>query len=109
MEMLDEVKTTVIGKRFISDEETIREMDFADACTAFVKAERKFRNLAEHPDVVTDPKLNVCWWNALEQLYVCDKALWEMFTGQDRSRRSNIMFNDFRSKLIAGKSLKAQA
>jgi hypothetical protein len=32
-----------------------------------------------------------------------------MFTGQDRSRRSNIMFNDFKSKLIAGKSLKAQA
>jgi hypothetical protein len=109
MEMFDEVKTTVVGKRFISDAETIAEMDFAEACTAFVKAERRFRNLDEHPDVVTDAKLNVCWWNAMERLYQCDKALREMFTGKDRSVKSNRMYNEFRSRLIAGKSLRADA
>ncbi|MFY9529185.1 MAG: hypothetical protein WAR24_09755 [Candidatus Acidiferrales bacterium] len=100
---------SIIGTRFISDAETIAEMDFSDLCTAFVKAERRFRNLDEHPDVVTDPKLNVCWWNAMEAPYVCDKALWEMFIGKDRSVKSNRMYNEFRAKLIAGKSLRADA
>lgn len=103
------VSMSIIGKRFISDAETIAEMDFSDACTAFVKAERRFRNLDENPDCVTDSNLNTCWWNAMERLYQCDKGLWEMFTGKDRSVKSNRMYNEFRSRLIAGKCLRADA
>jgi hypothetical protein len=43
--MFDEVKTvsepTVNGKRLVADEQTIREMEFAEACEVFVAAERK--------------------------------------------------------------------
>jgi hypothetical protein len=100
---------TVNGKRFISDEATIAEMDFAEACADFVKAERRFRQLDENPDCVTDMNLNVCWWNAMERLCQCDKALWEMFPAKDRSVKSNRVYNEFRSKLIAGKCLRADA
>ena len=44
--MFDEIKTvsvrTVNGKRFVADEETIREMEFAEACDALVVAETRF-------------------------------------------------------------------
>jgi hypothetical protein len=47
------------------------------AVRAFVTAERKFRKLDEHPWKVSDPKINLAWWNCLEDMYVCDKALWD--------------------------------
>ena len=44
--MFDEVKATTVkmvnGKRYISDEETLREMEFAEACEELVAAEREF-------------------------------------------------------------------
>jgi hypothetical protein len=75
---------TVEQKRYITDEETIAEMDFEEAQAAFLVAEKKFRHLSEHPHVVTDPKINYRWWCALEELYQCDKKLWLLFVGQDR-------------------------
>jgi hypothetical protein len=47
--MFDEVKTvsvrTVNGKRSVGGEETIREMEFAEVCNAFVAAERKLEKI----------------------------------------------------------------
>lgn len=99
---------TVNGKR-ISDEETIAEMDFEEAQAAFLTAEKNFRHLSEHPNVVSDPKTNYRWWCALEELYECDKKLWLLFVGQDRSVRSNVMYNDYKNRLVKGWYTKVNA
>lgn len=100
---------TVEQKRHITDEETIAEMDFEEAQAAFLVAEKKFRHLSEHPNVVTDPKINCRWWCALEELYQRDKKLWLLFVGQDRSVRSNMMYNDYKERLVKGRYTKANA
>lgn len=91
---------TVEPKRHIKDEETIAAMDFEEAQAAFLVAEKKFRHLSEHPNVVSNPKINCRWWCALEELYQCDKKLWLLFVGQDRSVRSNVMYNDYKNRLV---------
>lgn len=75
-----EVKT-VNGK--ISDQATIEQMEreeaarrMEEACGMFLTAERRFQKLCEHPDKVTDPKVNVAWWESLEQVYEHEKAVW---------------------------------
>ena len=45
----------------------------------------------------------------MEALYQCDSALWKLFVGPDRSVRSTKQYNEFRSRLIAGKCLRADA
>ena len=60
--LFDEVTENAPGgtvkKRLISDEETIAEMDFKETQAAFLVAEKKFRHLSKHPNVVTYPKIN---------------------------------------------------
>ena len=96
-------------KRHITDEETIAAMDFEEAQAAFLVAEKKFRHLSELPNLVSDPKINCRWWCALEELYQCDKKLWLLFVGQDRSVRSNVMYNDYRDRLVKCRHTKANA
>src|SRR5271165_746680 len=103
--IFDDVTTTKVemvnGKPRISDEETLREMQFAEACEELVAAEREFAEWDAkttkkwaHPDA--DPA-NLCqWFDALERRYRADKRLWELFTGGDRSVRSNCLYNSFR-------------
>jgi hypothetical protein len=83
-------------------------MDFEEAQAAFLVAEKKFRHLSEHPNVVSDPKTNYRWWCALEELYECDKKLWLLFVGQDRSVRSNVMYNDYK-RLVMCRHTKVNA
>jgi hypothetical protein len=45
----------------------------------------------------------------LEELYQCDKKLWLLFVGQHRSVRSNMMYNDYRERLVKGRYTKANA
>ncbi|MGB2635474.1 MAG: hypothetical protein WAM58_16205 [Candidatus Acidiferrum sp.] len=119
--MFDEVKATTVkmvnGKRYISDEETLREMEFAEACEELVAAEREFaewdakpgKQRWAHPDA--DPA-NLCqWFDALERRYQADKKLWLMFVGADRSVRSNCLYNSFRRHLLRcdGTKLRANA
>jgi hypothetical protein len=119
--IFDEATTNKIemvnGKRYISDEETLREMQFAEACEELVAAEREFaewdakpgKQRWAHPDA--DPA-NLCqWFDALERRYQADKKLWLMFVGADRSVRSNCLYNSFRRHLLRrdGTKLRADA
>jgi hypothetical protein len=51
----------------------------------------------------------VRWWDSLEALYLADKAQWKLFAAPDRSVCSNKQYNEFRSRLIAVKRLRADA
>lgn len=112
MEMFDElVETKISGdgkvtvKRDVTDEETLREMQFAEACEELVAAEREFTEWDAkatkkwaHPDA--DPAHLCQWFDSLERRYKADRALWLLFTGGDRSMRSNCLYNSFRRHLL---------
>jgi len=60
--------------------------------------------------VVSDPKVNVAWWEALEQVYEREKVVWRLFVGSQPSPEQNKLFVQFRAMLIkGGGSLKANA
>ena len=107
--MFDEITETKIApdgtaKRYVTDDETIREMDFSEACSEMIRSEKLWRKLE------SDPKRDVCrWFDALESRYQADKKLWELFTGGDRSIRSNMMYNEYRLILLRGGSTRADA
>ena len=108
MGMFDELvqwKAAPKPEKHLTEEEEKMEV----AVRAFVIAERKFKKLDEHPRKVSDPKINLAWWNCLEDMYVCDKALWDMFTGPDKSMQSNKQYAQFRSRLLTGVPVRADA
>jgi len=108
MEMFDELvqyKAAPKAEKRLTEEEEKMEV----AVRAFVIAERRFKKLDEHPRKVSDSKINLAWWNALEDMYCCDKALWELFVGPDRSMRSNMQYAQFRSRLLTGVPVRADA
>jgi hypothetical protein len=113
MEMFDELISTTIKPEGTVEERRVTEdalqseaMD--DACRAFVAAERRFRKINAHPDVVTDPRLNVEWWDLLELVYRSEKTVWRLFVGPQPDMRSNKLYARFRDEfLLKGKSLKA--
>ncbi len=79
------------------------EMEEAQA--DFLQAEKRFNEINSNPEAVTDMGLNLRWWNAMERLYVCEKRLWELFCGDDRSARSTALYNQYRERLIRRKRL----
>ncbi|HXY52192.1 MAG TPA: hypothetical protein VEI01_22280 [Terriglobales bacterium] len=110
----DEVKTTTVkivnGKPYVSDEETIREMEFAEACDEYVRAARKFEKLDRIAKAQKGVPDNLCaWFDALEEQYQADKKLWLLFVGADRSQRSNLMYCEYRKMLLSGGKLRADA
>ena len=121
MEMFDELAETkisgdgkVTAKRYVTDEETIREMEFQEACEELVEAEREFAEWDAkagkrwaHPD--SDPASLCQWFDSLERRYRADKRLWELFVGADRSVRSNSLYNSLRRLLLRGGKLRANA
>lgn len=110
--MFDEVIEVkmVNGKPYISDEQTIAEMEFQSACNAMVEAEKEFQRVAEKARKQKGvPDNMVEWFDALESRYLTDKRLWELFTGSDRSVRSNKMYNEYRLTLLTGKRTRAGA
>ena len=112
--MFDEIKAvsvkSVNGKRYISDEETLREMEFAAACEAMVEAEKRFQLLNRRAHAQKGvPEDMLDWFDALESRYLTDKKLWELFTAGDRSVRSNSLYNEFRLTLLRGETTKSEA
>lgn len=112
--MFDEVKATTVkmvnGKPYVSDEQTLAEMDFAAACEAMVEAEKRFQRLNRQAHSQKGvPEDMIEWFDALESRYLTDKKLWELFTGSDRSVRSNKMYNEFRLTLLCGETTKPDA
>jgi hypothetical protein len=97
-------------KRLVSDEETIRQMDFDDACEAFVCAEREWEKqdaIAKRPGA---RPTDVCkWFDAVEVRYRAEKRVWLLFTAGDRSLRSGMIYLQFREALLSNKMLRADA
>jgi hypothetical protein len=115
--MFDElVETTVkpdgtaTSKRHISDEQTLREMEFAQACKEFVIAEKRWEKIdwrAKAQEGIPD---NLCeWFDALEERYKSEKRLWELFRAGDRSPRSGRMYLDLRKALLSEGRTRADA
>ena len=94
-----------IAEKCLTEEEGKMQIAIRD----FVIAERRFKKVDADPRKVSDRDTNVRWWDALEDLYVCDKALWELFVGPDRSPRSNMQYAQFRSRLLTGVPVRADA
>jgi hypothetical protein len=106
----------VNGKPRISDQATLDQMEREDAarcmeeaCGMFLTAERRFQKLCAHPDKVTDPKLNVAWWESLEQVYEREKVVWRLFVGPQPTMADNKLYAKFRKLLLEGSKLKADA
>lgn len=118
--IFDEVTTTnvemVNGKPRISDEATIAQMEreeqarrLEEACGMFLSAERRFQKLSAHPDKVTDPKVNLAWWEALESVYEREKVVQRLFVGSQPTLEQNKLYAKFREMLVQGSSIKANA
>ena len=96
----------------ISDEQTLAEMDarnMEEACRLFLRAEQRFQKLCDHPDKVTDPKVNVAWWEALEKVYELEKIVWRLFVGEQPTMADNKLYAKFRDLLLKGSNLKANS
>jgi hypothetical protein len=106
----------VNGKPRISDEATIAQMEreeqarrLEEACGMFLSAERRFQKLSAHPDKVTDPKVNLAWWEALESVYEREKVVQRLFVGSQPTLEQNNLYAKFREMLVQGSSLQAIA
>jgi hypothetical protein len=116
MEIFDELVETkisgdgkVTAKRYITDEETLAEMEMQEASDAFVAAERKFENIDRRAKAQVGIPDNLCeWFDVLEERYQAEKRLWGLFTAGDRSPCTGRMFLQFR-EMLAGKSTRADA
>src|ERR1019366_2538582 len=112
MEMFDELISTTIKPDGTVEERSVTENALKaeamqEACGMFLTAERKFRKLNANPDCVTDPRLNVEWWDALDLVYRAEKTVWRMFVGSKPDLRSNRLYAKFRKLLLKGSSLTA--
>jgi hypothetical protein len=118
--LFDEVTTTKVervnGKPSISDQATIAQMEreeearrMEEACGMFLTAERRFQKLCDHPDKVTDPKVNLAWWEALESVYEREKVVWRLFVGAQPTMADNKLYARFRELLLKGSKLSANA
>ena len=110
--MLDEVSTTIYPDGRVE----VQHMDNAvqaeamgEACGLFLTAERRFRKLNDNPRCVTDPDLNVRWWEALDLVYRAERNVWRLFVGAHANPRSNMLYGKFREMLLKGSKLKADA
>ena len=116
----DEVTTTRVemtnGKPYISDQAKLDQMEreeaarrMEEACGLFLTREREFQRVAQHPRVVTDPQMNVLWWDRLEAVYVAEKAVQRLFVGPQPTLEQNKLYARFRKLLLEGSKLKADA
>jgi hypothetical protein len=82
--------------------------EFSEACDALIVAERKFDRL--DATVRTDSSSDVCkWFDALEERYLAEKRVWELFTAGERSRRMGTLYLRFRESLFTGLPILADA
>lgn len=112
--MFDEIASAKIenGKVTVEREpakDTLQAEAMREACGMFLTAERKFRKLNANPDCVTDPRLNVEWWDALDLVYRAERTVRRLFVGPQPDMRSNRLYARFRELLLKDGSLKADA
>ncbi|MGB7433938.1 MAG: hypothetical protein WBR26_07770 [Candidatus Acidiferrum sp.] len=58
---------------------------------------------------MSDPQVNLAWWEALEHVYEREKVVWRLFVGSLPSPEQNKLYAQFRAMLLKGSSLKASA
>jgi hypothetical protein len=117
MEMFDTILQTTIkadGKaqvKTLFDESDLPAMEFAKACEEeYVRAAKRFEKIDRIAKAQQGIPDNLCeWFDSMEAQYVADKRLWLMFVGADRSRRSNLLYCEYRRMLLSGKKLRADA
>lgn len=115
MEMFDEIVRTKVedGKVTVEERErfkdTLQAEAMQEACGMFVTAERKFQKLNRNPDCVTDPRLNLEWWDALELVYRAERTVWRLFVGSQPTMADNKLYAKFRELLLKGSNLRANA
>lgn len=81
----------------------------AEAAGRLLTAEQRLQKLRDHPLVLSDPKVNVTWWDCLEEVYICDTNLHRLFVGGKPSPEQNRLYNEFRLMVLQGSKLKANA
>jgi hypothetical protein len=95
--MFDEIKAvsvqTVNGKRMVTDEQTVKEMELVDAAMAYAQAEKLRARLSKL-------KASVAEWNAIDGVHRAEKKLYALFTEGDRSMRMNGMYNQYVKMLV---------
>ena len=106
----------VNGKPRISDEATLAQMEREEAarrmekaCAMFLTAERRFQKLNSHPDKVTDPEVNLAWWEPLEVVWQREQVVWRLFVGSQPSPEQNKLYCQFRAMLVQNSRLKVNA
>jgi hypothetical protein len=116
MEMFDEVIETTIKPDGTAEvkppatKETLAKAEFAEACDEYVRAAKRFEKIDRIAKAHQGIPDNLCaWFDALEQQYQADKRLWLLFVGADRSRRSNLMYCEYRKMLLSGEKSRADA
>jgi hypothetical protein len=88
----------------------LAEREFAEACDEYVRAARKFEKLDRIAKAQKGFPINLCaWFDALEEQYQADKRLWLLLVGAERSRRSNLMYCEYRTMLLSEGKLRADA
>ena len=118
--LFDEGTTTKVemvnGKPRISDQATLDQIEreetalcMEEACGMFLTAERRFQKLSDHPDKVTDPKVNLAWWESLQTVYERERVVWRLFVGAQPTIEDNKLYARFRELLLKGSKLKAKA
>lgn len=93
----------------ITDEQTIREMDFQEACDVFLAAEHWFQRINAHPGKVSDPHVNLRWWVALEEVFEKEKVVQRLFVGPHPTLEQNKLYAKFREVLVQGNKSKMKA
>jgi len=88
---------------------TVEEETMELAVREFVRAERKFKKLNDHPMNASNKEINLRWWDSMEAMYVADRALWELFCGPDKSLQSNMEYAKFRSRLLTAVPVQVDA
>ncbi len=116
MEMFDDVIETTIKPdgtaevKPLATGETLAKAEFAEACDEYVQAAKRFEKIDRIAKAQQGIPDNLCeWFDSMEAQYVADKRLWLLFVGADRSRRSNLMYCEYRKMLLSGGKLRADA
>lgn len=115
MEMLDEIREgrMVYGKPYVTDEQTVADMDAEEAkaaVTDLLRSWRRFREIDMSVAATSGAQLGIEWWRCLQYLALADSRLKEIFIGGDRSPRSIRLFHQYKLRLIeGGKKLRADA
>ena len=111
MEMFDTIIQTTIKPDGTAEVKPLATGEtFAEACDEYVRAARKFEKLDRIAKAQKGIPDNLCaWFDALEEQYQADKRLWLLFVGADRSRRSNLIYCEYRKMLLSEGKLRADA